>query len=223
MMTMEMVWSWDTTEQIAPSIVDYWKAGGWPLLPLGIVALILFCRYFLIRDELNRALSTPDAAMGELEKAVSEGGDLQGVYREAGRWSGAVARIVRHTAARMQAGLPFRSAFKQCREAELARFSDSFVVLAGIVAAAPLLGLLGTVLGMVETFEAVGQGAADGADSVADGISKALLTTQAGLAVAVPGTFALAHLRRKLRSLRNKIDRCESHLNVIFETRQGPE
>jgi len=87
-------------------------------------------------------------------------------------------------------------------------------MLAVLVAVAPLLGLLGTVLGMVGTFQAVGVRHADTAVMVADGIGQALVTTQIGLVAALPGTFALAYLQRLLRRLANDIDRCESYLVV---------
>lgn len=57
-----------------------------------------------------------------------------------------------------------------------------------LVVVAPLLGLLGTVSGMVETFSALA-GAPDAGDSVAGGISEALVTTQFGLILAIPGTL----------------------------------
>ncbi|MBP5640834.1 MAG: MotA/TolQ/ExbB proton channel family protein [Victivallales bacterium] len=69
--------------------------------------------------------------------------------------------------------------------------------MAALVAAAPLLGLLGTVIGMIDTFHATATIASAGPDaaSLADGIGKALVTTQAGLVSAIPGALALAHLR----------------------------
>ncbi len=69
--------------------------------------------------------------------------------------------------------------------------------MAALVAAAPLLGLLGTVIGMMDTFHATASlaSAAPDASMLANGIGKALVTTQAGLASAIPGALALAHLR----------------------------
>ena len=64
--------------------------------------------------------------------------------------------------------------------------------MAALVAAAPLLGLLGTVVGIMETFHA---SAAASPQALASGIGKALVTTQAGLASAVPGALILAHLK----------------------------
>ena len=69
--------------------------------------------------------------------------------------------------------------------------------MAALVAAAPLLGLLGTVIGMMDTFHATASlvSAAPDAAALSDGIGKALVTTQAGLVSAIPGALALAHLR----------------------------
>jgi biopolymer transport protein ExbB len=197
-------------------MLEYWRAGGWPLIPLALVALLMFYRYVKLWAGLKEALSTPNGSIKDLQSRAADGADCEEMRRQTETVCGAMARIARHTFARMGAGLSVRDAFGQCREAELSRYSHSFCILAGLVAAAPLLGLLGTVLGMVETFDAVGHGNADTADRVAAGISKALITTQVGLAAALPGTFGLAHLRRLLRRLENEIDHWQTHLSIIF-------
>ena len=80
---------------------------------------------------------------------------------------------------------------------ELAWVSRRLPVLAVMTAAAPLLGLLGTVAGMLLTFNGLaGAGGGTAVDTVSAGISKALVTTQAGLVVAIPAAFLLALLRR---------------------------
>ena len=71
--------------------------------------------------------------------------------------------------------------------------------MAALVAAAPLLGLLGTVVGMMDTFHATANAAVTDASALASGIGKALVTTQAGLAAAIPGSLAMAHLRHLLK------------------------
>ena len=71
--------------------------------------------------------------------------------------------------------------------------------MAALVAAAPLLGLLGTVIGMMDTFHATANAAVTDASALASGIGKALVTTQAGLAAAIPGSLAMAHLRHLLK------------------------
>ena len=70
---------------------------------------------------------------------------------------------------------------------------------------APLLGLLGTVEGMIGTFHALAvSGSADNA-ALTSGISKALVTTQGGLLVAIPSLLAGGVLRRKAQKLRDRL------------------
>ncbi|NCN26211.1 MotA/TolQ/ExbB proton channel family protein [bacterium] len=63
---------------------------------------------------------------------------------------------------------------------------------------APLVGLFGTVVGMIETFDFMASAQTAQASSLSDGISKALITTQMGLVVAVPGIFIAKLLDRRL-------------------------
>lgn len=79
------------------------------------------------------------------------------------------------------------------------------VVIVALAAAAPLLGLLGTVNGMIGTFEAIQRFGTGNARALAAGISEALITTQAGLMVAIPGLMAGYYLRRQVRKERQKL------------------
>lgn len=75
-----------------------------------------------------------------------------------------------------------------------------------IIALAPLLGLLGTVMGMIETFASLGSGQMYGASGgIAGGISSALLTTQMGLAVAIPGLMIARPLKKKEIDYKEKL------------------
>ena len=69
-----------------------------------------------------------------------------------------------------------------------------------LVSAAPLVGLFGTVTGMISTFHGVSLGAENITPEIAAGIGQALITTQVGLSIAIPGLFAQAYLRTKIRN-----------------------
>lgn len=84
------------------------------------------------------------------------------------------------------------------RKLTLKAQSDLFRLKIG-VAAAPLLGLLGTIIGMIDTFEGISNTGGDTSVMVAGGISKALVTTNAGLVVALPALFLGFLIRRKLQ------------------------
>lgn len=83
-------------------------------------------------------------------------------------------------------------------EQELARTYDGHrVVIGTMIAAGPLLGLFGTVSGMITTFEGLAQQAAQKTvEGLAGGISEALISTEAGLAVAIPAVLALYYAHR---------------------------
>lgn len=82
------------------------------------------------------------------------------------------------------------------------RHLDTLVMLAGV---APLLGLLGTVVGMISTFEVIGQFGTGNAQALAAGISEALITTETGLLIAVPGLFAAHMMKRHIRREQHKL------------------
>lgn len=72
---------------------------------------------------------------------------------------------------------------------------------------APLLGLLGTVSGMIKTFTVISQFGTGNAKALAAGISEALLTTQTGLVIAVPGLFMATYFMRKSNGLLERMRR----------------
>ena len=84
------------------------------------------------------------------------------------------------------------------------RYVGTISLLATI---APLLGLLGTVGGMIKTFEVIAQFGTGNARALASGISEALITTQTGLVVAVPGMFIAGDLVRRTNSLLERMQR----------------
>lgn len=90
--------------------------------------------------------------------------------------------------------------FEELRTTEIAPFERDLRVMKICVSAAPLLGLLGTVTGMLATFAALASGAGGEKTMamIAGGISEALVTTETGLVIALPGLFFQYQLVRKL-------------------------
>lgn len=84
------------------------------------------------------------------------------------------------------------------------RYINTVLILA---AAAPLLGLLGTVMGMVATFDTIGKFGTGNARAMAAGISEALITTQTGLIISIPGLFVGTLLKGRLDALEDRIRR----------------
>ncbi len=82
-------------------------------------------------------------------------------------------------------------------------------VLSVLIALAPLCGLLGTVAGMLNTFAGMGsQSTINPLDSISSGISQALITTQAGLLMAIPAAFLFALLKSRFEAACGSLDQC---------------
>jgi biopolymer transport protein ExbB len=88
----------------------------------------------------------------------------------------------------------------------LASSFNKYLAVIGVLAAiAPLLGLLGTVTGMIATFDIIAVFGTGNVRAMAGGISQALITTQTGLLVAIPGLYMFSFLTRKADKLKQRI------------------
>lgn len=99
----------------------------------------------------------------------------------------------------------------QCAMREMSPLRRYLSVIVVLAAVAPLFGLLGTVTGMMTTFNVIALFGTGNARAMAGGISEALITTQSGLLVAIPGLFMSAFLIRRA-------NRLESRLNEVVMT-----
>lgn len=194
-------------------LITYLKAGGILTIPLALIAFGIWQQYltllFIFKKQLHNSnylsFNLPETS----EQFLSEAPKLLN------KRPGMLPALIKQVIASMRNGLGFRDSFLQKSENLLAPFTYSFYLLGAMVTAAPLLGLLGTVLGMVQTFHGLGDNAQT--ELVALGISRALTTTQIGLAAALPGAFGLAHLFRLYRQLQNSVSLCESRMSLVFE------
>ncbi len=188
---------------------------------LAVIAFFIWQRYLVLFWELRRALTGAEM-FEEVEFTPAHSPALMLPPEFEKGSAGAVPAIL--LAIKQSVGgvpRPIVAVIREARERQLAQYNQAFYVLAALVAAAPLVGLLGTVLGMIQTFDAVGMRSSRTAVLVARGISQALITTQVGLLAALPGTFGLAHLHRLYRRLVNAVDRCESHLVLKIAGKSG--
>jgi biopolymer transport protein ExbB len=114
----------------------------------------------------------------------------------------------------LDAEVPIDKTIDEVSSKELSLVEKNVGILKALVAAAPLLGLLGTVFGMIETFGVISLKSANVSELMASGISKALITTQCGLVVALPGLFGVAFLNRMLRRARVRFSVLETHVHI---------
>jgi biopolymer transport protein ExbB len=87
----------------------------------------------------------------------------------------------------------------------VSKLDDNLTIIGVLAKASPLLGLLGTVTGMIATFDIISVFGAGNARAMAGGISEALITTQTGLIVAIPGLYAHNFLTRRAENLKRRV------------------
>ena len=204
------------------STLAYWGAGGPLLAPIGMVCVGIWGIFLRSRDHLAQAISDGDAVNRALDGGAM-GTTPKCLVASLTVLPGGVAAMVRASVHDVLDGAVPREALA-VRETEcLGYASRDLVVLAALTAVAPLLGLLGTVAGMIQTFDAVSMVGGNTGTRVAAGISQALITTQFGLVVAVPGVFGLARLQRMVRHLEVVMEECRSHVLQALETGKKDE
>lgn len=187
-----------TDERMDKDLFQQFQSGGvimWPILLLGIISLaILVERYFILR----RIHTNADRLMKGVGKAI-EVQSWDEARALCSRNKGAVAQVLhvilnnRTRSRDQQEELVYESILAQ--KPRMERFLS---VLNIVAAVAPLLGLLGTVTGMIGTFEVITVHGTGDPRMLSGGISEALLTTQLGLIVAIPSLFFHAILSSRV-------------------------
>ena len=163
--------------------------GGWVMAPLFVLGLLMYGLGFYLLFALLpvKATKVSDA---QCRDWVANPNLAKGQLRE----------ILEYTTVGVTTIEGVQERFEEIRLNEIPKINVNISVLVVMVAAAPLLGLLGTVLGMLTTFQGLAAGGAEKTTSlVADGIRVALITTEMGLFLAIPGTF-LVYVVRSMRN-----------------------
>lgn len=110
----------------------------------------------------------------------------------------------------------YENIIKEITIEEIARFESKLNCLASVIGIAPMLGLLGTVTGMIKAFTNISKFGSGDATVVADGIAEALLTTALGLIIAIPAIVAYNYLNRRLEKIESEIDKITTTIINIF-------
>lgn len=201
------------------SLLNRIAAGGWLMVPLGLCSLIVFSLTIERLIALRRSRVIPRPFVRRFTECVEDG---QLSYEEASEiceeFDCPVAEVFQAAVKRW--GRPMLEIEQAVMDAGdrvadgLKRFLRVFHAISNV---APLIGLLGTVLGMIEAFEAMSEATRAGnPESLATGISTALITTAGGLFVAIPAYLAYMYFSSKSDQYLNEIDRlCQRVIDCI--------
>lgn len=193
------------TQQI--SIWELCVAGGWIMIPLAILALISI--YILIERSIVvfRASRTDETFMKRIRDYVHEG-ELESAMRLCQNTNSPYARLIMKGINRI--GRPMNDvlvAIENTGNLEVASLSKGLSWLATTAAGAPMIGFLGTVIGMVQAFYSIASaGNSASIGDFAGGIYTALVTTVAGLIVGILAMFAYNFLVARINKVMNMME-----------------
>jgi biopolymer transport protein ExbB len=190
------------------------------MIPLGAVGILALVTSFWKLAQLARIPTDRPAAVDRVVD-LAKCDEMDGARAEADRLRAPLNRVVR-------AALDYKGAPREHLEeilnerilSEMPALERHLGTLAVLGAVAPLLGLLGTVTGMIHTFQLVTLFGTGDARLLSGGLSEALVTTEAGLVIAIPVLLVHAYLARRVRAIVASIER--TALEVVNRIKQAP-
>ena len=196
--------------------MELFKHGGpimWPILLVSFLLITVAVEriIFIFRENARRQ---PELVDKMLERV--EANDVNGAVELGKKSNDFVARILVYALTHKEHSLG--NAFTRAANQELQRFSQGLPTLDTCITAAPLLGLLGTVTGMMATFGALGASGdvATGASAIMGGIGEALIATACGLAIAILGLLPFNYLNARLEEARHEVEDASNSLEIII-------
>jgi biopolymer transport protein ExbB len=181
--------------------LSLWGSGGWLMIPLALIACFIYWTAFdaffyfsahrfykVSKQKLAAWINNPLEAEGEARDIIDYSQDSVASIEEV------------------------RARFDEIHNNYLSRIDRQRKFLFILIGVAPLMGLLGTVTGMLSTFQGLSSGnGTETVDLIAGGISEALITTQTGLIIAIPA-YIIAYLVMKRR---NELESCLTAMETL--------
>ncbi|NUN92810.1 MAG: MotA/TolQ/ExbB proton channel family protein [Verrucomicrobiae bacterium] len=183
----------------------------WPLLVTSLVALtVVVERFLFIWSE--RRKREPEAVEGLL--SALEKGDAREAIQVGHRSRDFVARTLAYALEHREKSLS--NALLRRANVELNRFRRGLAALDTIITLAPLLGLLGTVTGMIHAFGLLGGAELDAPVAITGGIAEALIATAFGLAIAIVSLIPFNYLNTRLEEARHELEDAASQMELLL-------
>ncbi|WP_150303958.1 MotA/TolQ/ExbB proton channel family protein [Pseudomonas saliphila] len=194
------------------------SAGGWLMLPILVSSVIAVAIVIERLWTLRISKVAPPSLLGQVWRWVKEG-KLDAVKLKTLRADSPLGEVLAAGLANSRHGREIMKESIQEAAGKVIHEMERYLSTLGTIAAiTPLLGLLGTVVGMIDVFSAIMAQGTGNTGVLAGGISKALMTTAAGLTVAIPALFFHRFLMRRIDEL---VIAMEQEATKLVEVIQG--
>jgi biopolymer transport protein ExbB len=194
------------------------ESGGWAMVPLGVMSVLTVMLVLVFLATLRRSAVLTTHYMNTADVLLKKR-DYLGLLAISSRHGEAVARVVQRTLdfATKNPGANFevvKSIAESEASAQAASFQHRVTYLADIGTLSPMVGLLGTVVGIVKSFGGLGKGlVGQNRDwALATGVSEALVATGVGLVIGVVAFVFYALFRNKVQRLISDLEVAGSHV-----------
>lgn len=205
------------------------QAGGIMMYPLALISVIGGVLILLYLLTIRRNAVVSDKFMNNAEAMIRKR-DYLGLVAYCHRQNESMARVTQKT---LDFFTKYPSAsfgeVREVAEAEGSRqagmLSSRITYLADIGSIAPMVGLLGTVLGMIKSFLQISGGDVQGVRQMelAEGVSEALITTAAGLAIGIPALVFYSLFRGRVQKYIAELEAASTHLMALLHTQVVPQ
>lgn len=202
-------------------LVDLFIKGGvimWPLLLVSTLALAVIIErsWFWWKTLRAREPQRVEEALAQLEK-----GQVQAATKALEGSDDFIARVLHHGLNHHHGSL--QGALQTSAGKELERMGRFLPVLDTIVTLAPLLGLLGTIFGIMHSFQMMGGKELVEPTAVTGGIAEALIATGFGLAIAILSLIPLNFFTTRLHRAQHLLEIYATHVEVLYQGRQAQQ
>ncbi len=196
-------------------MIDIFIKGGpvmYPLLACSVISLTVIIEraFFWIREGMLRNQSLVDNVL-----ELCRGGDWETVR---GKVEGSKDYIIRILVSGiLHREFSMTKAMETSASDELKRMRRYLAVLDTMITVAPLLGIFGTVIGIITSFEILGVSGIEHPQAVTAGIAQALITTASGLGIAIFSVFPYNYFNSRVENAALAIEKYSTSLEIVYE------
>ena len=184
----------------------------YPLLVCSIIALTVIIErvIFWIGEDYRR-----DQALVNEVLSLAERGDWETVRARIGDSKDFIIRIL--VAGILHREFSIAKAMETAASDELDRMRQYLPILDTIITVSPLLGIFGTVIGIILSFEMLGSAGIEEPQAVTAGIAQALITTASGLGIAILSLFPFNYFNSRVEKAATTIEKYATSLEIVYE------
>jgi len=191
--------------------MSYILAGGFVMYLL-IIASILAIAIIINRLRIFRKAKTQEEYLVESIRNYIDAGDIDSAIKFCGDLDNPVSRIIKAGLVEFKRGGNVEEALKLQELVELPYLEKYIPVLGVIASISTLLGFTGTVTGMIKAFNSIAQAGVSSPQIVASGIAQALITTAAGLLIAIPTYVFYQYFEHRISIFETELERITRQL-----------